>query len=70
MKMQALVFIHPIDFDKLLKGSAGPIDMLIYNLEDSLPVNELDGIVFRQTFNVPAVITADWDESESLEEGN
>jgi hypothetical protein len=60
MQVQALVYIHPDDFKKLLISNISPIDIIMHsNLPDRLEVCEVAGVVYRLSTNVEPALEFD-----------
>lgn len=60
MKTEAIIFIHPNDFLRLLREPGGPIDVIIHSWPDGLKVFQIHGawgIPYRITTQVPEVLT-------------
>ena len=57
--MGSVVFIHPNDYLRMLKKDPYVLDILSYNWHEEMQVNEINGIVYRQTPHVPEALTDD-----------
>lgn len=53
---QGIVFIHPKDFERILKSDPAPVSYCVYPLPDGLDVKELGGVIYRLTDKVPAIL--------------
>ena len=53
-----IVFIHPNDMTRMLENDNSIVDMVIREWYDGHPIKEINGIMYRETKNVPEVI--DW----------
>ena len=56
MILDAVVFINPGDFTKVLKGDDSALVIQEYTWHDGHKVNQINGIRYRQTERVPAVL--------------
>ena len=65
--MGSVVFIHPLDMGRLLKHDPYILDILKYNWHDGFEVSEINGIVYRQTLNVPETLTDDPEDDDITE---
>ena len=53
MKMEAVVFIHPNDFTRILQQDGNAFDILIEEWWDGLETQTINHIRYRQTSKVP-----------------
>jgi hypothetical protein len=52
---EAIMFIHPLDFVRMLNHRDGPIDIIFRKLH-GLQVNEVNGVIYYQTVEVPETL--------------
>lgn len=53
MKMEAVVFIHPKDFTRILREDGNAFDVVIEEWWDGLETHTINHIRYRQTSKVP-----------------
>jgi hypothetical protein len=56
LNMEAIVFIHPKDFGRVLKNDGNALDVIIETWYDGLETSTINGVRYRQTNLVPQVL--------------
>jgi len=53
MRIEGIVFIHPNDFQRILKYDGNALDIIIEDWYDGLQTQTINNIRYRQTTKVP-----------------